>query len=334
MELHEWEIWHTYSSTIQTGAINLESLAERLVCEGVAYTVLHRDGLTFWQGAQSKGIGKGATSINLDPAGVAAKFQMHPKDDQQPELAGFAREAWYQASLFRCNEKRVFHPDSDLPPPYLRAYLGQCNLISDQNDKYIRLYPVVVIYDTGVILVEFRTISPKQPVDLAHFIRGGINLYEYGFDRIEGPPGLVRLATRAWYHSHPRWRFHHRATLLYLERGHDIAVDEQTQLHEETDFEFELAPLSSSGEEERLHSFALTIMHVFAFVAVAPRKGLGFLLRGQKPIAALGHYWEGRPHVYLMKRIVSGVRGKLGPAGAGSRSWPAGRAGAFRIRSR
>ena len=36
----------------------------------------------------------------------------------------------------------------------------------------------------------------------------------------------------------------------------------------------------------------------------------------------------------IMIRIVSGVRGKLGPAGAGSRSWPAGRAGAFRIRSR
>jgi hypothetical protein len=298
MKLHEWEIWHTYSSTLKAQEIDLESLAEMLVHQGVAHAVLHRDGLTFWRAGD--GIGRGTTYVNIDSAGVMAEIKIQPQDDQQPELCGFAQEAWYQAAHFRFNEKRVFHPDSDLPPPYIRAYLGQCNLISVDDGRCIRIYPVVVVYKTGVILVEFRMISPEQSIDVGSFINEDINLFRHGFDRIECPPGLVRLSARAWYSSHPRWRLHHRAMLLFLERGHDDTVKEQSRVDNEGDFDFELTSLSNAGEEERLHSFALTIMHVFAYLASAPRRGLSFLFRGQKPIPEIGDYWVGRPHVYLI----------------------------------
>lgn len=298
MELREWEIWHTYSSTLKTPKIELESLAEKLVDQGVAQAVIHRDGLIHWR--KNGKTGSGITDVNMNSAGAMAEIKFHPKNDQQPELSGFAQEAWYQASHFRFNEKRVFHPDSDLPPAYIRAYLGQCNLISEQENSCIRVYPVVVVYKTGVILVEFRTTSPDRSVELPDFIDGAINLFRYGFDRIECPPGLVRLASRAWCHSHLRWRLHHRAMLLFMERGHDLAVKENSRIDDEGDFDFELTPISNDGEEERLHSFALTIMHVFAYVAISPRKGFSFLLRGQKPLPGIGDLWVGRPHIYLI----------------------------------
>ncbi|WP_173195959.1 hypothetical protein [Geobacter sp. SVR] len=298
MELREWEIWHTYSSTLRAREIHLESLAEMLVHEGVAQTVLHRDGLTFWRGNER--VGRGTTDVNINSTGVMAEIKFQPENDQQPELSGFAREAWYQASHFRFNEKRIFHPDSDLPPPYVRVYLGQCNLVNEEEDTCIRIYPVVVIYETGVILVEFRTISPDRAIEVSDFISGAINLFQYGFQRIECSPGLVRLASRVWYHSHPRWRLYHRATLLFLERGHDIAVKHNSRIDDEGDFEFELAPLPNAGEEERLDSFALTIMHVIAYLAIMPRKGFSFLFRGQKALPGIGDYWVGRPHIYLI----------------------------------
>jgi hypothetical protein len=49
MKLHEWEIWHTYSTYVESTDIDLADCAERLVEGGLAEFVTLRSGESFWR---------------------------------------------------------------------------------------------------------------------------------------------------------------------------------------------------------------------------------------------------------------------------------------------
>jgi len=302
MKLHEWEIWHTYTSYFNTSFVDLEDVARRLVKSGLAYLTFHRDGLTYWQGKD--GVGEGISTVNLSPEKHRATISLDPINEDQPELEGFSAEAWGQACYFRFSEKRLFGSELPLPHPYIRVFLGKCNLLIEESSTKINLYPIAIIYASGVIIVEFRTISPDHEIDVDEFISGAVNLFQFQFDRIEVSPSLSKLATQAWYHSNRKWKLHHRAALMFLEKDHDIAVSQLTENEKSGDFTFEMAPLSNSEEQdyfEQMSSLALTLFHTIAFVISKPRKGLKFLIRGQSNIIEVGGYWSGRPHIYLIR---------------------------------
>ncbi len=302
-KVSEWEIWHTYSTYLRTTNIDLEVVARRLVESGIALCAVLRDGKTFWSSGTQ--LGSGITEVRLDPYETRATINFNPDAGCEVKLDGFALEAWNQASRFRFGEQRVLGKEGGLPPPYLRAYLGQCNLVSEPDSKSkVRLYPVLLIYESGVVLLELRTISPAAPQRLSDFISNAVNLFRHPFEQLEVSPGIVRLATRAYYHSYRGWTLPYRLALIWLERGHDKAVRQLARSHEEGDFSFDLAPLSSAKggvQYENLSTFALTVFHTVAFVIGQPRLGLAFLLWGQKKTPALGGFWSGRPHVYLVR---------------------------------
>jgi hypothetical protein len=301
-EIHEWEVWHTYATYLSVSKVNLDLLGRQLVQSGVALCAMLRDGRTYWSFGST--IGSGTTLVQLDAYGNHASLSLKRDPGSEVSLDGFVAEAWRQAGHFRFNEKRVFGEDRALPPAYVRAFLGQCNLISEADPKStIRLYPVLIIYESGVLMLELRTIAPDSPTRLSDFISGAVNLFQHPFDRIEVPPGLVKLATRAYYHSYRVWTLPYRAALLWLERGHDRAVRQLTRSQKEGDFAFNLAPLSGgkeAGRREKLSTFALTLFNTIAFVLGSPRSGLGFLLLGQRHAPELG-FWTGRPHMYLTR---------------------------------
>ena len=233
-----------------------------------------------------------------------AKFKIERDPDCDATLDGFAAEAWYQASYFRSGEMRMFGEDGDLPTRYLRTYLGQCNLISTTKPKStVLLYPVLIIYESGVVLLELRTIAPRSPTRLRQFVARSVNLAQFSFEFVEAPPGLVKLATQAYYHSYRKWSIFYRLALVWLQRGHDKAVRQMTRHHKEGDFGFDLAQMSAedSKRSEKLSTFALTVFQTAAFVIGRPRSSLGFLLRGQKRTPQLGDFWSGRPHIYLIR---------------------------------
>ncbi len=303
MEINEWEIWHTYSTYLLVSNIDLDLAARRLVESGVVQCAMLRDGQTYWR--CRSGIGSGITVVRLEPPGIRASIKLEQHSGKKCELEGFAAEAWYQGAHFRCNEIRVFGEERAIPPPYVRGFLGQCNFLSTENEGLkIVCYPVLLLYESGVILLEIRTIAPERPVSLEDFISGAVNLFSHSFSKIEVPPGISKLATLAYYRSHNRWRLHHRLALLYLQHANDRAVKKLTLIDREGDFTFELAPLSSSDGEgyyESLSSFALTIFHTVAFILGGPHLGLRFLLRGQSEIPVMGNFWSGRPHIYLSR---------------------------------
>jgi hypothetical protein len=302
MKLYEWEIWHTYTSYLKIDQVDLVYTANCLVESGVAYLALHRDGYTVWRGKE--GVGKGESVISLSPDGHRDSFRLKYYQEDAPELGEFAAEAWWQACRFRFNELRIFGTSVPMPHPYIRLFLGQFNLVRDEKNQWIRLYPVIMIFESGIVIIEFRTISPGHEISLNDFINSAVNLFREPFDRVDVPPGLSKLATRAWYHSGHMWKFHQRAALLFLERGHDLAVAQKTATEDDGNFKFDLSPLSRSDDPEsfeQLSSLALSIFHTLAYVLGRPRKGWGFLFRGQRSIPEIGGFWSGRPHIHLIK---------------------------------
>lgn len=300
--INEWEIWHTYTTHILVSCVDLDDLARRLVESDIALCSMLRDGRTYWRSEST--VGSGMTSVCLEPHASYAECEIEIDVGCDAKLKGFAAEAWYQACYFRFCENRVFGEDLPLPLPYVRAFLGECNLISRAHPRSkVHLYPILLVYESGVIVLELRTVSPESAMPLDEFISGGVNLFRQPFDQIEVPPGLTKLATRAYYHSCRSWPLLYRAALLWLERGHDEAVRRLTRSRKSGDFAFKLAPLSGDDNRthEKLGTFAQTVFHTVAFLIGRPRHGIAFLLRGQTSTPELGDFWSGRPHIHLTR---------------------------------
>ncbi len=301
--VREWEIWHTYATYLHVTNVDLDAVARKLVEAGIALCAMLQDGRTYWNSERTVCCGQ----TILEPDGLAGicRFSIEYDDKSDDKMRGFAKEAWYQAARFRYAEDRVFGADSSLPPPYLRAFLGQCRLVpSTRTQCKTDLYPTLIVYESGVMVLELRSISPKSPAPLSEFIAGGVNLFQFPFQGIEASPGLVNLAAQAYEHSTRARSFVSRGGLIWLQRGHEESVRQLTRRRKAGPFQFELAPMSSSRDvkpSENLKTLALTIFHTTAFAISRPRSGVSFLLRGQRHTAELGDFWSGRPHIYLVR---------------------------------
>src|SRR6266849_7605661 len=120
IEIEEWEIWHTYTTYLESTNIDLLESARRLVASGVAECAMLRDGRTYWR---SNGmVGSGATVIEVDSISGRSTFRLEFDEGCKAKPDGFALEAWGQASYFLISERKVLGEDTALPPPYLRAY--------------------------------------------------------------------------------------------------------------------------------------------------------------------------------------------------------------------
>jgi len=302
MQIYEWEIWHTFSSYFDTEKIDLSEAANCLIDSGLVYLSFQSDGLTIWRG--KKGIGKGLTTIQLNPDKMGASFSLELVNDNMKLPEDFSLEAWWQACYFRFAEMRLFGANNSIPHSYIRLYLGQIDLFIDNTLSKVKLYPVVILYESGIVIVEFRTISSNKEISINDFITENVNLYRDKIDHIQVPPMLSKLAARAWNYTYKKWKINQRVLFPFLEKRHDMAIDQQTTTENTGDFSFDFAPLSKDDNSEnydQLESLAFTIFHTFAFVFSKPRTGWKFSILGQKKLIQLGNFWVGRPHIHLVK---------------------------------
>jgi hypothetical protein len=304
MILTESEIWYTYSTYLVGGVNDLNAAAKLLVESGLAFCAMHRDGETYWKAKD--GVRSGITNINVNGKGDHATIRLDPHESVEPDYADFAKEAWYQCARLRYAEIRLFGEDYSAPPPYVRAFLGECELI-DSGEEVTRImtcYPVVKLYESGVLIVEMRTILAR-PIEIVEFIEEYLNAHTRRFDVVGVPPALSRIAPRAYdSYAHPRRSMKSRVSVWALESGHDKAVDQLTEINESGDFAFESAPLPSSlteGKQETLLSLVLTMFEAISFTISDPRKGLPLLFRGQRNLITRGGYWQARPHVHILR---------------------------------
>jgi len=304
MIVTESEIWYTYSTYIIGGVKDLNMAARLLMESGLAFCTMHRDGQTFWR--TKDGIRSGATEIDVNGRGDRASIIAKPNGSIELDYVDFAREAWYQSAYLRFGEIRLFGEDYSAPPPYIRAYLGECEFIRTESDQTIvtTCYPIIKLYQSGVLIVELRTKLPSRKITIADFIDEYLNMRTKRFSLIRVPPAFSKIAPRTYESfARPTKSINSRFSRWRMEAGHDDAVDQLTEIKKSGDFEFDIAPLSASlepGEHESLLSLVLTIFEVVSFTISEPRSGLRLLLFGQRNLYQRGGYWQGRPHVHIL----------------------------------
>lgn len=303
MDLLEWEIWYTYSTYLIGEIEDLSSVAKEMVESGLAPCVMHRDGETFWRSNDE--VRTGITTVKVDPRGSPAKVSLKPHGNPKSNLTGFAYEAWFQSARLRYGEVRLFGEDNPGgPPPYIRAFLGKCILISEKEKGAVDCYPIVKLYQSGVLSVELRIIGISNPIGLDTFIDKYVNLFQIEFSTVGVSPAIAKLASVAYVNytvkKHSAFR---RYSTQKLIKGHDEVISKLTSVMEHGDFSFEVAPLLSSEADakESTDSFVLTIFSIIGFISSKPHKGWKWVVRGQRPLIQPGGYWEGRPHIHVVR---------------------------------
>lgn len=110
----------------------------------------------------------------------------------------FALEGLHQAIIFRAHELHVFGNSDQVPPPYLKAVLGEFELISNKEGFGAVIYPILKLFENGIILVQFRTIAPARKMELKNFIDRFVNLGLIQFDEVNAPPQIVDYAAASY----------------------------------------------------------------------------------------------------------------------------------------
>ena len=269
-----------------------------LVDSKLATLAMHSDGRTVWR--HEGRIREGVTKLTMAPDMASCRITMQPSPGGEYGPDGFALEAWAQAGQFRYCQMRVFG-DREFPPAFTRAYLGEFTLYSGDESSCAHLYPILVVFDSGVVLLEFRLISPGKNIALGEFVDRFVNMFQIPFDKADVSPSLASLGIESHYRAAKRLPIHLRLALLWLQKRHDRAISSQTTVSDSEGFSFARAPLSRSGDKETLADLALTTLATVAYVLGRPPGPIGYLLRGHQGPFKLGNYWSGRPHIHITR---------------------------------
>lgn len=299
LTLREWEVWHTYATYFQHPVSDLHSAARALVKAGAALCSVHQDGTAHWLGSDGK-LQQGTVQVRLRAHHQGATLRFDPAPEEP--AGSFIPEALFWAGQLRFEELR-HSGDHTWMPPYVRLFLGRCDLLG--SDAEMTCYPMVKLYQSGVVLVELRFIGPNRPVHIEEFIRRDVNLHLQRFELLRIPPGLGRLMARiGTQQSREHWPFRRRRHLVRAHTVIDRAVSETAEIHDDNDFSFELVPMDRGKREDAydtLETFALGVVDAIGYVLGGPRSDFAALLLGHRPILERGEFWTGRPHVHVVR---------------------------------
>lgn len=299
LQVEEWEVWHTYSTYLDCPGINLLEGAVNLVKSEVAECVISSAGRAFWRSEGT--LAQGTFTVEVDDETGQGVFKCVSDDKSSKLPAGFALEAMGQTARFILAERRVLGEELTFADESIRVYLGKLVVVGVEGGRStaeLNLYPVLVVYKSGVLVLELRMIGPQNPIPLSDFISYAVNLPRLRLTKALVNPGLARTATAAYYRS-SRVPFLSRFRLSWAQILHNLAIEQRTTEVEDEDFSFRLSPWS--GETDSFRSIALSIFHTCAYLVAGPRTGFSFLLQGPKVPPSLGQFWSGRPHVHVIR---------------------------------
>jgi hypothetical protein len=289
LTIESWQIWHVYSTYLPRPIGNLHQAAADLVEANLVDAAMVSDGTSIWR-AEDGSFGVGETMVDIGARGTRASIRF-----PDPPPPSFALEGLFVGGSMRFGEHHAFGEES--PVPYVRAILGECRLEKDGHAT--TLYPVLKLYETGVLLVELRVFGPAVKIEIDEFIVRFVNLARDDFDRAHVPPAIAKFApfTQAGSFKNPL----RRVALALAGSRHARAVEDRTTEVDGGDFLYPSCELPiADGSRETLAGLALTIANVVGYIVSQPRHGLSLVLRGQRPILSIGS-WSGRPHIYLLK---------------------------------
>ncbi len=266
----------------------------------IAECVVSNTGEAFWRDSEKVIEASLSTSVDLEKG--QASFQCHSDGIQVRPSSGFAHEALGQAVQFRIAEERVLGKDLSFADGFIRAFLGKIAVKAIEGDELtadLNLYPTLLIYASGVLILELRMIGPMQPIPVDDFIAYAVNLPGMALQEALVSPGLARMATEAYYRS-AYVPFFARFRYSSSQRLHNLAIAQlTTEVEDDENLKFSLSPWS--GETHSFRDIAMSIFHTCAYLIGEPRRGLAFLALGAKTPPDLGAFWSGRPHIHLIR---------------------------------
>ncbi len=302
MKLKQWQICHTYSTYFNQSLITLDKIAQILVENHIAECCIHKNGLFYYH---DDGLQLGTSSATLHSNNQNANIVIEPKI-----LNCFIVDSIMLASYFRVSEQNIFSKDFELLPNYIKAYIGECQLVSSERTVYI--YPVLTIFDSGVILLEMRTLHPDIPIKVDDFIQNYVNLFVTNFDELLAPPDLVNSAIEDYSRNHTfegKPTILNRYKIIHHKKMINRAVLNKTISRTSEDFNFKLSTLYNKDKEDKLFysnsfltfkSLSHVIISTVNFVINKTNNNLKYILSGDKKISELGNYWASKPHIHIL----------------------------------
>ncbi|MBQ7927160.1 MAG: hypothetical protein IJ287_00200 [Methanobrevibacter sp.] len=182
MQITKWEIWKTYSTyTDRTFNIEeLNKLSEILVKNNIVASIFDSECNIFWNGGE-----KVKKDKIFDFNSLSENLELLTK------LPNYAAEGIYQFYSMWNSEERILkniHYDY----PYIKGFLSPINVTFTTGQTKI-LYPQLTIYNTGILNLTFRIMSP-EPVfnyEVNSFIYNEINLNNLKIKELELPYGIL-----------------------------------------------------------------------------------------------------------------------------------------------
>jgi hypothetical protein len=297
--LEEWEIWYTFSTYLKAHINNLETVAKLLVESEIADCCIISSGETFCR--TDNGVVSGKTVLEL--SGDLKKFsaEFNANSVEVGDFTRYARETWLIGVQFLYGEARQISQGRELPTPHLRAFLQPIRLVK-KEERITSFYPVIVLYQSGVLLIEFRMIAPDDSVELSDFIRIYANIQQYDYDFAIVPTAIGVLAPEAYqYYSNPKINIFQRLDLLEKKNKGKKVLQTLSQKVEFGDFEFEVAPLFGTEKKETITSVAQTLFTIIGFITKSPISSINLLVKGIPQLPEIGEWRLGRPHIHLFQ---------------------------------
>ena len=164
MQITKWEIWKTYS-TYTNRTFNyseLKEISEILVKNNLVTSILMSDCSIIWKDGKKV---KEDQIFDLNYSQILALLN---------KLPGYAAEGIHQFYLMWKSEERILK-DLHYDFPYIKCFLSPI-MVTFTPDHTKILYPQLTIYDTGILNLTFRIISPdKYNYEINNFIYNEIN---------------------------------------------------------------------------------------------------------------------------------------------------------------
>jgi hypothetical protein len=210
--LQEWELWYTFSTFFNSHISNLETVAKRLVDLEIADCAVISDGVTFCR--TDDGVLTGKTILNLsgDLKKVSAQFKTN--SIEAVELTGYSRETWKTGVQFLYGEARQISQVGKLPTPHIRAFMKPILLVKEEK-RITSLYPIITLYQSGILIIEFRMIAPKSSVEIGDFIRNYVNVQKYDYEYAMVPTAISIIAPEVYeYYSNSQLNIFQRLDII------------------------------------------------------------------------------------------------------------------------
>ncbi len=182
MQITKWEIWKTYSTyTDRTFNIrDLKKLSEILVENNIVTSIFSSEGNVIW-----KDEGKIKKDNIFDMNSLSINLYLLNK------LPDYIAEGISQFYLMWNSEERILK-NMHFDYPYIKGFLSPIN-VTFTSGHTKTLYPQLTIYNTGILNLSFRIISPEPAFnyELNSFIYNEVNSSNLKIKDLEMPYELL-----------------------------------------------------------------------------------------------------------------------------------------------